>query len=208
MKEYIYQLKINGYTFPAVALWNSLGFYCGYLGIDETNGLHVSEEDRPDNGPRSSVRSGHGYIDINVHGGVTFSGYFSILDKAYHGCLGHFVEPVCNSHEEIKVSSMLVSDHREFAEDACQSFTWLGFDCGHHNDRTSMNPDGKERNIDFVLNNIKILAKEAAGSSHEIFQRHTHLMKITEQEHNMMMALAVTGECWAEKYIRDLKVSN
>ena len=81
MKEYIYQLKINGYTFPAVALWNSLGFYCGYLGIDETNGLHVSEEDRPDNGPRSSVRSGHGYVDINVHGGVTFSGYFSILDK-------------------------------------------------------------------------------------------------------------------------------
>lgn len=234
MQDYIFELKTNGFTFPAVALWNSgLGFYCGYVGIDETNGCYQNDYDNHQ-------------MPAVVHGGITFNGAFEALDNAlkfvdFSNCEAETVQTMTTDFL-VKKNKFKLEDNfqakstsnqnqrfavyhyepdhtitcrpRRYPPPAGEKFSgnldWIGFDCGHHSDKSLLNPNGKERDVDFVLHNLKLMAKIFAGSSYEIYMRGKQPVKIsvTEKEHNEMMALAITGDIWAKKYIQDLKVSN
>ncbi len=240
MQDYIFELKTNGFTFPAVALWNSgLGFYCGYVGIDETNGCYQNDHDNHQ-------------MPAVVHGGITFNGAFEALDNAlkfvdFSNCEAETVQTMTTDflvkknkfklEDNFQAKSTSYQNHDNapsirrcstliphnattcrprlrHANDSGEKFSvnldWIGFDCGHHSDKSLLNPNGKERDVDFVLHNLKLMAKIFAGSSYEIYMRRKQPVKIsvTEKEHNEMMVLAITGDIWAKKYIQDLKVSN
>lgn len=244
MQDYAFELTTNGFTFPAFALWNSgLGFYCGYLGIDETNGCYQSDHQMEMCECEQATK---------VHGGITFNGHFEFLQQGlkfvdFSNCEAeseswsdmnssqdflikkHKFEPNSidrkSTYEEhqVKLRSPSYSRWPEYKsyrgvtvphgriEEPSPFFVgidWIGFDCGHGSDKCFLNPNGKERDIDFVLYNLKSIAKIVAGSSYEISKRGKVGIPVTEEEHNKMMVLAVTGDSCAEKYIQDLKVSN
>ncbi len=170
MQEYIFELKTNGYTFPAAAIYNkSAGFYCGYLGIDETNGFYGS------NNIDEMARMPGGF---HVHGGITFSGAFKELEIAYQNRFRvDFSNCEAESSDNFLIKKIKINfgnlKYKTSEKDRqwVSSLDWLGFDCGHPIDRSILNPSGKERDVDFVLKNIKSIAKVVAGSSYEIYKR-------------------------------------
>ncbi len=230
MQDYAFELTTNGFTLPAFALWNSgLGFYCGYVGIDETNGCYQSDHQMEMCEYEQAEK---------VHGGITFNGHFEFLEQGlkfvdFSNCEAeswsdstflikkHKFEPNsmreksnggrtsrnCRHEPVTSINEMDLSNSRSEAE-TTTGIDWIGFDCGHGPDKCFLNPNGKERDIDFVLDNLKLIVKIVAGSSYEISKRGKVGLPVTEEEHNKMMVLAVTGDSCAEKYIQNLKVSN
>lgn len=231
MQDYAFELKTNDFTFPAFALWNSgLGFYCGYLGIDETNGCYKNDHQEE-----------MCEQEIQVHGGITFSGEFDALQQGlklvdFSNCEAEIVQDFLIKKNKFDIndvplvrlgmsttaqplpstrwpsrsaSNRMIQQIKKPKKWASSSnIDWIGFDCGHNSDKSLLNPNGKERDIDFVLYNLKLIAKIVAGSSYEISKRGKVGIPVTEEEHNKMMVLALTGDYCAEKYIQNLKVSN
>ncbi len=210
MQDYAFELKTNDFTFPAFALWNSgLGFYCGYLGIDETNGCYKNDHQEE-----------MCEQEIQVHGGITFSGEFDDLQQGlklvdFSNCEAEIVQDFLIKKNKFEINDVprLANQNdpllaRPLAVYDVFGIDWIGFDCGHNSDKSLVNPNGKERDIDFVLYNLKLIAKIVAGSSYEIYKRGKVGIPVTEEEHNKMMVLALTGDSCAEKYIQNLKVSN
>lgn len=168
MEDLFFELKSkhNNKTYQCAALWNEqCGFWCGYVGIDEDNGFYGLDYDDSDN------------MNLEVHGGVTFSGGLP------------------SSAER----------NPELQTDLDMNLWFFGFDCGHYNDKTKLNPRGVERNLDFVKENCQKLLDELTSSA-EIYLRFKNNRLISTEEQNKLLALATIGDEYAVKYLNELKI--
>lgn len=162
MENLFFELKSkhNNKTYQCAALWNGqCGFWCGYVGIDKDNGFYGLDYD-------DSY-----YMNLEVHGGVTFSGE--------------------RADATVQNENM--------------GLWFFGFDCGHHNDKTKLNPRGVERNLDFVKENCQKLLDELTSSA-EIYLRFKNNRLISTEEKNKLLALATIGDEYAVKYLNELKI--
>ena len=183
MQDIFFKIEIDNNSFPAAAVWNeNCGFYCGYVGIEENNGLYklnlsgnlYTEENLPCKFP-----------DVDVHGGITYSDYYPYLDF--------------NFKKSSDVAEVRF-DNGHYV--SAQPLWWIGFDCGHFNDKTNINTTGVERGIDFVKINCRKIAELACSSYEKLMRKN-----LSEEEHNEMLALATMEDEFAKEYVKSLSIS-
>ena len=120
-----FQDEKTGY--PCLIVRNKyMGFLCGYVGVDEK---HPCYEKRYDD------------IDVNVHGGLTFSEFCLIYENPE--------ETVCHTP----------------APEEPDNVWWLGFDCGHFQDlmprfECVILKDLFYKDVSYVKEQIAYLAKQ------------------------------------------------
>lgn len=69
---------------------------------------------------------------------------------------------------------------------------WFGYDCSHHNDKTSFNPNGIERTLDYCIKECEFLAEQIAEETPlSLFYLSKKLGKLPEEKHNRMMAFGI-----------------
>ena len=195
MQDIFFKIEIDNNSFPAAAVWNeSCGFYCGYVGIEENNGLYklnlsgYLSKEYPDKFP-----------DVDVHGGITYSDYYPYLDF-------NFKKSSDVAEVRFDNPSRLVRFGRESrccrGHVSAQPLWWIGFDCGHFNDKTNINTTGVERGIDFVKINCRKIAELACSSYEKLMRKN-----LSEEEHNEMLALAIMEDEFAKEYVKSLSIN-
>ena len=110
---------------PCLIVRNNSGALCGYVGVSQTHLLHNKY---------------YTEVDVDVHGGLTFSSACQITDDPSEG-ICHLTEPGDSDN-----------------------IWWFGFDCAHYNDLVPNFPNNTQhevyRDIAYVKKEIERLAKQ------------------------------------------------
>jgi hypothetical protein len=71
---------------------------------------------------------------------------------------------------------------------------YFGYDCGHSMDKNIINPNGIERTLDYCVDECENLANQLKSSILSAYYKAKKNWPITEEEHNKMLALAISNE--------------
>jgi hypothetical protein len=79
--------------------------------------------------------------------------------------------------------------------DFLQKDLWyFGYDCGHSMDKNIINPNGIERTLNYCVDECENLANQLKSSILSTYYKAKKNWPITEEEHNKMLALAISNE--------------